>query len=54
VERASKRTQNTIALYNFDERAGDKLTDSSGNNHHGKFVGAKWVNLDGEESSKPK
>ncbi len=37
----------TVALYHCDEGAGDKLTDSSGNGHHGKIVGAKWVNADG-------
>jgi serine/threonine protein kinase/formylglycine-generating enzyme required for sulfatase activity len=36
----------TLALYHCDEGAGDKLTDSSGNGHHGKIVGAKWVNAD--------
>ncbi len=35
----------TLALYHCDEGAGDKLTDSSGNNHHGKIVGAEWLNL---------
>ena len=34
---------NTLALYHFDEGQGDVLNDSSGNNHHGKIVGAKWV-----------
>ncbi len=33
----------TLAMYHFDEGHGDKLIDSSGNNHHGKIVGAKWV-----------
>jgi hypothetical protein len=33
----------TLALYHFDEGQGDELRDSSGNNHHGKIVGAKWV-----------
>jgi hypothetical protein len=37
----------TLALYHFDEGQGDLLKDSSGNNHHGKIVGAKWVNADG-------
>jgi hypothetical protein len=37
----------TLALYHFDEGQGDKLTDSSGNGHHGKIVGAKWVKADG-------
>ncbi|MBC7820726.1 MAG: protein kinase, partial [Planctomycetaceae bacterium] len=32
----------TVALYHFDEGHGDVLTDASGNNHHGKIVGAKW------------
>jgi formylglycine-generating enzyme required for sulfatase activity/serine/threonine protein kinase len=34
-----------LALYLFNEGQGDKLTDSSGNNHHGKIVGAKWVKM---------
>jgi len=33
----------TLALYHCDEGTGDVLTDSSGNNHHGKIVNAKWV-----------
>jgi len=33
----------TLALYHFDEGAGEVLKDSSGNNHHGKIVAAKWV-----------
>ncbi len=37
----------TLALYHFDEGSGDVLKDSSGNNHHGKIVGAKWVKPDG-------
>ena len=36
----------TLALYHFDEGQGDRLVDSSGNNHHGKIVGAKWVKAD--------
>ena len=40
---ASSPTADTLALYHFDEGAGDVLTDSSGNNHHGKIVNAKWV-----------
>jgi len=40
----------TLALYHFDEGQGDKLTDSSGNGHHGKVVGAKWVKADGTEN----
>ena len=37
----------TLALYHFDEGTGDRLLDSSGNHHHGKIVGATWVNPDG-------
>src|SRR5437868_14560991 len=33
----------TLALYHCDEGEGDVLKDSSGNGHHGKIVGAKWV-----------
>jgi hypothetical protein len=36
----------TLALYHFDDGAGEVLKDSSGNNHHGKIVGAKWVTGD--------
>ncbi len=35
----------TLALYHFDEGSGDVLTDSSGNGHHGKIVGAQWVKV---------
>jgi hypothetical protein len=42
-----KADDDTLALYRFDDGAGDKLTDSSGNGHHGKIIGAKWVRLDG-------
>ncbi len=34
---------NTIALFHCDEGEGDVLYDSSGNGHHAKIVGAKWV-----------
>ncbi len=37
------KDSSTIALYHFDEGRGSVLKDSSGNNHHGKIVGAKWV-----------
>lgn len=37
--------EHTVALYHFDEGQGDVLHDSSGNNHHGKIVGAKWVRI---------
>jgi serine/threonine protein kinase len=33
----------TLALYQCDQDGGDALTDTSGNNHHGKIVGAKWA-----------
>ncbi len=39
--------KHTLALYHFDEGQGDVLKDSSGNNHHGKIVGAKWVRVSG-------
>ncbi|MFO1041723.1 MAG: SUMF1/EgtB/PvdO family nonheme iron enzyme [Planctomycetaceae bacterium] len=35
----------TLALYRFDEGAGDVLKDSSGNNRHGKILGAKWIKV---------
>ena len=38
---------NTLGLYHFDEAIGNELRDSSGHNHHGKIVGAKWVKADG-------
>lgn len=38
--------QNTLALYHFDEGQGNVLKDSSGNNHHGKINGPKWVKAD--------
>ena len=37
--------KHTLALYHFDEGQGDVLKDSSGNNHHGKITGAKWVGV---------
>jgi len=39
--------EHTIALYHFDEGQGEVLTDSSGNGHHGKIAGAKWVRATG-------
>ncbi len=42
-----ERDADTLALYHCDEGSGDVLKDSSGNNHHGKIVGAKWVSADG-------
>ncbi len=38
--------QHTIALYRFDKDTGDVLEDLSGNNHHGKIIGATWVPVD--------
>ena len=38
--------EHTLALYHFDEGQGDVLHDSSGNGHHGKIVGAKWVKVE--------
>lgn len=35
--------KDTVALYHCDEGQGTEVKDSSGNNHHGKIVGAKWV-----------
>jgi WD40 repeat protein len=37
----------------MDEGSGDKLIDSSGNGHHGKIVGAKWVKADGSPITPP-
>ncbi len=37
------RDEHTLALYHFDQGTGNELKDSSGNNHHGKILGAKWV-----------
>lgn len=33
----------TIALYHCDDGIGVTLSDSSGNNHHGRIAGAQWV-----------
>ncbi len=38
--------EKTIALYTFDEGRGLRLKDSSGNNHDGTIVGARWVAAD--------
>jgi hypothetical protein len=35
--------KDTLALYHCDQGTGETLTDSSGNGHDGKIVGAKWV-----------
>lgn len=41
------RESSTLALYNFDEGAGNVLKDSSGNGYDGIIKGAKWVKDDG-------
>ena len=46
------KEKSTIALYHFDEGRGSTLKDSSGNNHHGKIVGAKWVKVGGVTSQR--
>ena len=35
--------EHTLALYHFDEGAGEILKDASDNGHDGKIFGAKWV-----------
>ncbi len=35
--------EQTLAVYHFEEGQGERLIDSSGNNHHGNIVGAVWV-----------
>ena len=35
----------TLALYHSNEGQGDVLKDFSGNAHHGKIFGAKWVRV---------
>jgi hypothetical protein len=34
---------NTLALYHCDDGSGDQLADSSGNGHHGKVFGGRWL-----------
>ncbi|MBL6707253.1 MAG: protein kinase, partial [Planctomycetaceae bacterium] len=48
-----KPDEHTLALYHFDEGSGDVLKDSSGNGHHGKIVGAKWLQAESAVSSAP-
>ena len=48
-----KNDDKTLILYHFDEGQGDVLKDSSGNGHHGKIVGAKWVKVEGTPSAFP-
>lgn len=50
-ENRFKTDADTIALYHCDEGSGDELKDSSGNNYHGKIVGAKWVKLSDPSTS---
>jgi serine/threonine protein kinase len=47
-EKRFSKDEHTLALYHFDEGVGDVSKDSSGNNHHGKIIGAKWVRVDDE------
>jgi hypothetical protein len=42
-----ERDADTLALYHCDEDFGEVLMDSSGNNRHGKIIGAKWVKTAG-------
>ena len=32
-----------VAVWNFDEGAGNVLADSSGHGHHGTITGAEWI-----------
>jgi hypothetical protein len=43
----------TLALYHCDEGAGAVLTDSSGNNHHGRLIGVRWVPADAAQDPGP-
>ncbi len=43
--RLFQKDADTLALFQFEEAKGDQLTDSSGNGHHGKIIGAKWVKV---------
>ncbi|QDT35414.1 LamG-like jellyroll fold domain-containing protein [Thalassoglobus polymorphus] len=48
--------EQTALLFKMNEGSGDTLKDSSGNGHHGKIIGAKWVRNDetkAKQSSKP-
>ena len=42
--------EDTLALYHFDEGAGDVLFDSSENGHDGEIHGASWVRIDDQPS----
>jgi len=52
-DRRFESDADTLALYHFDEGAGDVLHDSSGHGHDGKIVGAQWVRADGSPISAP-
>ena len=43
----------TVALFHFDDGDGDRLRDSSGNNHHGEITDATWVKVNGVASGLP-
>jgi WD40 repeat protein/serine/threonine protein kinase len=49
-EKRFENDEHTLALYHFDEGRGKVLKDSSGNGHHGKIIGAKWVKV-GEKTN---
>jgi len=51
-ERVFDADEKTLALYQMDEDTGDVLKDSSGNGHHGKITGARWVRAN-EAASTP-
>ncbi len=38
-----KPDENTVLLYDFSEGDGEILHDRSGNKHHGRIVGARWL-----------
>lgn len=44
----------TVALYRFDEGSGDVLRDYSGNDQHGKILGAEWVSGKGVRPLEPR
>ncbi len=48
------KDKTTLALYHFDEGRGSVLKDSSGNNHHGKIVGANWVRIGASNVEPPR
>ncbi len=46
-----EKDADALALYHCDAGTGDVLKDSSGNNHDGKIVGAKWVAADPDRAA---